>query len=105
MTALPNSRFVNQHGAAWTAAQSSGENSVDAVWNPTVRTAQADYLALLAARLGATGADAIRVGGLATGELHYPSKDFAGESDCWWGFSASAQAASNASDSTTPSGK
>lgn len=96
---LPDASFVDQFGTAHTATTESGENVPDAVWNPRVRSAQAAYLAALAAALGRTTFSAVRVGGLLTGELRFP-RDAQGAIDAttgtgsWWAFSRYAQASS-----------
>ncbi len=79
-----STRFVDQYGDTW--AGGSGENVPDAVFDPAVQTAEANYLGLLAKALGADSFAAVRAGGLLDGELHLPPMDYAGHDDDWWAY-------------------
>lgn len=84
-----STRFVDQHGEVWEGE--TGEETADAVHDPAVREAQADYLRRLADALGRGAFTAVRVGGLLDGELRYPSPRGAGSDDSWWAFNRLAQ--------------
>ena len=83
-------RFVDQYGDAWHGAQS--EDVANAVFNEAVRSAQADYIAHLAAAVGTANISAVRVGGLLSGELRYPDSSYNGHSDLIWAYDSAAQA-------------
>ena len=85
----PNTYYVNQYGDRFDPSD-SGKKSANAVFNPSVRQAQATYLARVAADLG-DSFYAIRVGGGPYGELHYPFADYNGHGDSYWAYDANAQ--------------
>lgn len=82
-------RFVDQYGDIWQG--SSSEDVPNAVFDGSVRSAEAAYIAHVAADLG-TGFDAIRAGGLLQNELRYPDATFNGHTNSYWGFDTNAQA-------------
>lgn len=88
----PSSRFVDQHGNAWTGP--TGDDVADAVFDPAVRAAQGAYLAAVGGALSDLPFAAVRVGGLVRGELHYPMPRAPGRADSFWAFSPAALAAS-----------
>ena len=83
-------RFVDQYGDAWHGTLS--EDVPNAVFNPAVRAAQADYIAHLGAALGTANIAAVRVGGLLSGELRYPDVSYNGHNDLIWAYDSAAQA-------------
>jgi hypothetical protein len=83
----PATRFVDQNGNVYHAG--TGSDVPDAVFDPLVRRAQADYLRLLATALGSERLADVRAGGLVRGELSYPPTGTAGH---WWAFDAHARA-------------
>ncbi|GAB2922978.1 hypothetical protein GCM10027047_20280 [Rhodococcus aerolatus] len=83
-------RFVDQDGHEWHGRLS--EDVPNAVFNPAVRDAEADYLARLAGVVGPGDVVAVRVGGLLSGELRYPVSSFDGSTGSLWGFDDAAQA-------------
>ncbi|QJY49044.1 hypothetical protein [Pseudonocardia broussonetiae] len=89
---LPGSRFVDQDGREWTGG--SGDDVVDAVFNPEVRAAQEGYLQRLGERLSALEPAGIRVGGLTRGELHYPTGGRDEPRNTFWAFGPAALTAS-----------
>ena len=92
---LPGARFVDQFGTPFGNTSASGENVADAVWNPQVRAAQADYVRALGAAVGRDAFAAVRVGGLLTGELRLPTdRSRHAAVGSWWAFSPAAQASS-----------
>lgn len=82
-------RFVNQYGDIWHGVQS--EDVPNAVFNTSVRAAEANYLAHLAAALDPHSVASIRVGGLMSGELRYPSAKYNGHTLSLWMYDAAAQ--------------
>jgi hypothetical protein len=92
--ALPGAtRFVNQYGDVWHGRRPS-EDAPNAVYDPAVRAAEADYIEVLGRALGAEQVAAVRVGGLLSGELRYPPAVVGDHADCLWFFDPVAQAAS-----------
>ncbi len=83
-------RFVNQYGQAWVCSAASGEDSPNLVFDADVRAAAARYIARVAVALGSFRFDAIRVGGLLSGELRYPPNDFGGHANDLWMFDPAA---------------
>lgn len=81
---LPDARYVNQHGDTFTDAR-PGMNVANSVFNSSIRTHQAAYLAALFRELG-TGWAAVRLGGGWYGELNYPPAVFANQTNCYWAF-------------------
>ena len=94
--ALPGARFVNQYGQAWHGPV--GSDVPDAVFNLRVRKAQATYLRAVAYLLRDVPFEALRVGGLAKGELHYPLARFGDDDNSFWAFSSYARRASPVGD-------
>lgn len=91
---IPGSAFVDQYGDVFSPSAASGELAANAVYNPTVQQAQANYIQLLSGAFGKDAFQAIRVGGLLTGELRMPGGQYNGHVNCWWAFSPTAQAGS-----------
>jgi hypothetical protein len=87
-----STRFVNQYGDVWHGDLAN--DVADAVFDITVRRAQANYIGEISAALAGEQFSAIRVGGLLLGELHFPSADYAGHQNSFWAFSSHALAAS-----------
>lgn len=86
---LPDSRYQNQHGAAYDN-RSSGMNVANSVFNAAVRERQSAYVNRLFRELGGDWS-AVRLGGGWYGELNYPPHQFAGRANCYWAFDALAQ--------------
>jgi hypothetical protein len=84
-----NTRFVNQYGDVWSGSFSN--DVPNAVFNTTVRTYQAAYIAQVAADLGDVFY-AVRAGGLLQDELRYPDPTYNGHANSYWAFDANAQA-------------
>ena len=84
-------RFVDQYGDVWQGSLS--EDVPDAVFDSTVRAAEATYIAHVAADLG-NNFEAVRAGGLLQDELRYPDATDNGHTNCYWAFDAHAQATS-----------
>jgi hypothetical protein len=84
-----NTRFVNQYGDVWHAGIS--EDVPNAVFDGNVRSAEAAYIARVAADFG-DNFYAIRAGGLLQNELRYPPAGFNGHGNSYWAFDANAQA-------------
>ena len=80
----PNSRYVNQYGDVY-ASLESGKKIANMVFNQRMRTAQADYLKLVATSLG-TDFYGVRLGGGWYGELNYPDHTYNGRTNAYWGF-------------------
>jgi hypothetical protein len=89
-----SSRFVDQYGDQFTGAVGSGEDVVNAVTDPQVRTALGHYLSWLGTQFPTGSLAAVREGGGPTGELRYPSGQYAGHSDAWWAYDPDSQAMS-----------
>lgn len=87
--ALDGTRFVDQHGHEWHGGV--GDDVADAVFDDRVRAAQEEYVHVLGDRLGDLEPSAVRLGGLARGELHYPFMDREGPRDTMWCYSDAAQ--------------
>jgi hypothetical protein len=83
-------RFVDQYGDVWHGSVS--EDVPNAVFDPSVRTAEANYIAHLAAALGPANLASVRVGGLLSGELRYPPNTDNGHQDLLWDYDSTAQA-------------
>jgi hypothetical protein len=83
-------RFVDQYGDVWHGSLS--EDVPNAVFDPSVRTAEAGYITHLAAALGPANLASIRVGGLLSGELRYPPNTYNGHQDLLWDYDSTAQA-------------
>lgn len=81
---LPDSRYVNQYGDAYTDG-SLGSGQANVIWNPTIRAHMATYMARVFADLG-TNFDAVRIGGGRYGELGYPVTTWNGRSNTYWAF-------------------
>lgn len=88
----PGARFVNQFGDVYSGPL--GSDAPNAVFSPTVRTAQATYLASVGTNFTGLEFKAIRVGGLAMNELRFPTGNFNGHSNSFWAFDSNAQAQS-----------
>ncbi|TMC46991.1 MAG: hypothetical protein E6J20_20355 [Chloroflexi bacterium] len=86
-----NTRFVNQYGDVYHGL--SAGDPANGVFDSSVRSAQAGYIAQLAHDFGDVF-DTIRVGGLEDDELRYPGPSYNGHSNSYWSFDADAQAAS-----------
>ncbi len=83
-------RFVNQYGDVWQG--STGEDVANAVFDTSVRSAEAGYIQQLAKSLGSSAFAAVRVGGLLSGELRYPDAVDNGHTDSIWDYDSAAQA-------------
>jgi hypothetical protein len=84
-----NTFFKNQYGDTYQPA-SPGKNIVNAVFNNTVRSAISTYIKQIFSDFG-TNFYAVRAGGLWYGELHYPTHDYNGRTNSYWGYDANAQ--------------
>jgi hypothetical protein len=84
----PNTRYIDQYGDVWHGKVS--EEVPDAVHDPNVRQAEAQYVARIAADMG-DRFFAIRAGGLLGSELRYPPTNYLGHSNCYWAFNQWAQ--------------
>jgi len=85
-------RFVNQFGDRFDGLPGSGDDVANGVTDPSVRHAQAVYLAWLGAHLPAHTLAAVREGGGPLGELRYPGPDYHGHTDSYWAYDADTQA-------------
>ncbi len=83
-------RFVDQYGRAFTGSAGSGDNVANGVTNAGVRTQLGAYVRLLGTHL--RGLAAVRLGGLADGELRYPSGARGAKPNAFWFYDASSQA-------------
>ncbi|SDI79012.1 hypothetical protein SAMN05444157_0172 [Frankineae bacterium MT45] len=83
-------RFVDQYGDSWHGPLS--QDVPNAVFNVAVRAAQGQYIARVAAALGAKNFASIRVGGLLSGELRYPPATYNGHSNLLWDYDPAARA-------------
>jgi hypothetical protein len=84
-----NTRFVNQYGDVWHGGLS--EDVPNAVFDAAVRSAEAAYIARVAADLG-DSFYAVRAGGLLQNELRYPPATYNGHGNSYWAFDSNAQA-------------
>jgi hypothetical protein len=84
-----NTRFVNQYGDAWHGPLS--EDVPNAVFDGSVRNAEAAYIARVAADFG-DNFYAVRAGGLLQNELRYPPNSANGHGNSYWAFDGNAQA-------------
>jgi hypothetical protein len=87
----PGARFMNQYGDVWQGTSSN--DAANAVFDPKVRSAEAAYVAHVAADFG-DSFFAVRAGGLLQDELRYPDATFNGHNNCYWAFDTDAQARS-----------
>jgi len=93
--ALPGgTRFVNQYGDVFTGSTPSGQNVANGVTDLSVRAAQGTYLNWLGAQFAPGTFLAVRQGGGPLGELHYPSPNYNGHTNCYWAYDSSSQASS-----------
>jgi hypothetical protein len=84
-------RFRNQFGQDYQGGL--GSDSPNAVFDPAVRAAESDYIHRIAGDLGASSFVAVRIGGLLTGELRYPSGNYGGNTGALWLYDSAAQKA------------
>jgi hypothetical protein len=87
-------QFVDQYGDVFSGTEDSGNDVANAVTDMAVRTAEGAYLSWLSNQLPGSELAAVRVGGGPFGELRYPEGSYNGNSDCFWAYDASSQAAS-----------
>jgi hypothetical protein len=87
-----NTYYVNQYGDRY-APDRPGSKVANGVFDPAVRATQEAYVARLRADL-CDCFYAIRVGGGQDGEVMYPSSDYNGHPNSFWGYDANAQASS-----------
>ena len=87
--ALKHGRYRNQYGGAFETRE-SGWDLPNVVFNAEVRRALAGYFAEVFGRLGRDW-DYVRLGCAACGELNFPQHNFAGRTNCYWGFDNLAQ--------------
>ena len=93
--ALPGgTRFVNQYGDTFSGSTPSGLNVANGVTDLSVRAAEGTYLAWLGAQFAPGTFLAVRQGGGPSGELHYPSPNYNGHTNCYWAYDSSSQASS-----------
>ena len=93
--ALPGgTRFVNQYGQKFTGSPGSGNNVPNGITDPSVRLAEAAYLARLGAQFPRGQILAVRCGGGPLGELRYPDPEYHGHTNSYWAYDASTQAKS-----------
>ena len=97
LLAMPGSQFVNQYGDVFSAGEPSGENVVNGITDLEVRDAEGQYLAMLGAQLSGQGIYAVRAGGGPLGELRYPDTIYLGDTNSFWAYDPSTQAALPAS--------
>ncbi|MCC7106368.1 MAG: hypothetical protein IT307_14595 [Chloroflexi bacterium] len=86
----PGALYVNQYGDAWRWPPQAVRNVANGVFSPAVRTVMEQYHTRILRELGSDFLG-IRVGGGFYNELHYPSNQFNGQTNCYWGFDGSAQ--------------
>ena len=82
--------FVDQYGDTWTGSGDDGTNPANAVWDPAVRTAEAQYLARIGRDFRGDFV-AVRAGGLLTGEVRLPDGKHNGHIDNLWMYDSGAQ--------------
>lgn len=87
----PSSQFEDQYGDRFDGPVGSGDMVPNAVSDPLVRGALAEYLRWLGARIPASSLYAVRVGGGPSGELRYPPADYEGHTDCYWAYDPDTQ--------------
>jgi Glycosyl hydrolases family 35 len=91
--ALPGgTRFVNQYGQKFTGSPGSGNNVANGITDPSVRSAEAAYMARLGAQFPRGQILAVRCGGGPLGELRYPDPEYRGHTNSYWAYDASTQA-------------
>jgi hypothetical protein len=83
-----NTRFVNQYGDVWHGNLS--EDVPNAVFDSTVRSYEAQYIAQVAADFGDVFY-AVRSGGLLQDELRYPPTNYNGHTNSYWAYDGAAQ--------------
>lgn len=81
-------RFVDQYGNTWSGGE--GSNPANAVWDPAVRSAEAQYLARIGRDFRGDFV-AVRAGGLLTGEVRLPNGHLNGHVDNLWMYDSGAQ--------------
>lgn len=91
--AYPNSRYVNQYGAAYSPSE-PGKNIPNMVFNQVMRDKQQRYISKVFQELG-TDFFGVRVGGGWYGELNYPDASYAGKTNLYWAYDANAQGTAN----------
>ncbi len=74
-------RFLDQFGDVYTGPAGSGNNIANAVTNPAVRAAEADYLRALSALIPGDLLGAVRTAGGPQGQLSYPTGKYQGHQD------------------------
>lgn len=83
-------QFIDQFGDVFSGSASSGNDVANAVTDMAVRAQLGLYITYLGSHL--TGVTAVRVGGLAYGELRYPSGQSGSQANAYWFYDASSQA-------------
>jgi hypothetical protein len=83
-------RFIDQFGDVFSGSAGSGNDVANAVTDMAVRTQVGNYITYLGSHL--TGVTAVRVGGLADGELRYPSGRSGSQANACWFYDESSQA-------------
>lgn len=86
VTQLDHCRYVNQYGEAYQVTQTSGLNTLNGVFNQTVRDKMAAYVGRFFSRFDPSAFFAIRIGWGYYAELHYPGKSHNGRANCYWGY-------------------
>jgi len=90
-------RFVDQYGDAFTGSGPSGDNVANAVTDTAVRSAEGYYLYWLGTQIPAGSLIGVRQGGGPLGEIRYPDAVYGGNTNCYWAYDPSTQAALPAS--------
>ena len=86
-----NTRFVDQYGDQWVQSNASGKNVPNAIFDPNVRQAMANYIRGVSNELG-SDFYGVRIGGGYWNELRYPEPNYAGHTNCYWAFDEAALA-------------
>jgi len=90
-TTYPNSRYVNQYGDAYDGGSDRDSGDANFIFNLTLRPVVMRYIDYVFATFG-TDFAAVRLGGGRWGELIYPTYQYAGQVNCYWGFDVAAAA-------------
>ena len=93
-------RFLDQFGDVYIGPAGSGNNIANAVTNPAVRAAEADYLRALSALIPGDLLGAVRTGGGPQGQLSYPTGKYQGHQDAFWAYDSSTSSPSATSTNT-----